>query len=369
MTASETPMTEIHAVDADDSRQEVFALLGLLFGLTVLVVWSYWNSLAIAADQWMGAQYSHGWLVPLFAIALLVLRGEPYGITREAMGDGSFGAGLLTSGGVTTKERVAGGALLLVGLGGRLYCSSVGYEAPELFTIMPVLAGVFLLVGGGRVIQWAGPSIAFLFFMCPLPWSIADRLFRTLQGIATGASTFVLQILGFPAFRSGNMISLGPDIQPLNVIDQCSGLRMLTIFVALSFAVALVSHRPIWERIVIILSSVPIALAVNVMRISITGMMHVAFHGTQHADIADKFFHDFAGWIMMPMAMVFLFLEFVLLQYVVVTDDPTERPAKNKKQKQQRPSPDQSRRRQGRRRARHNPAMARRTPSTDQPEA
>lgn len=368
MTASETPLTESAGGNAVHSRQEVYVLFGLLFSLTALVVWSYWNSLIIAADAWMGAQYSHGWLVPLFAIALLVLRGEPYGLSAEAVRDHSWGSGLLTKGGVTTKERAAGGALLLLGLGGRLYCSNVGYEAPELFTIIPVLAGVFLMIGGGRVIQWAGPSIAFLFFMCPLPWSIADRLFRTLQGFATGASTFVLQFLGFPAFRSGNMITLGPDIQPLNVIDQCSGLRMLTIFVALSFAVALVARRPLWERIVIILSSVPIALAVNVARITITGMMHVAFHDSEHADIADKFFHDFAGWIMMPMAMVLLFLEFVLLQYIVVTDDGVQRPTKQKK-KQQRPSPDRTRRRQGRRRAKNNPAMARGTSSADQPES
>ena len=356
-----TEITTSGSLDSDrpGTRHEVYTLVGMLVGLTLLVVWSYANSLAIAAEQWMGAQYSHGWLVPLFAIALLWLRGEPYGLTPEAVRNNTWGEGLLTQGGVSMPERLVGVAFLSVGLGGRLYCTNIGYEAPELFTIIPTLAGVFMLVGGWRVIKWAGPAIAFLFFMCPLPYTIADHVFKTLQKIATIASTFVLQTLGFPAFREGNTINLGPDIQPLNVIDQCSGLRMLTIFIALCFAVAMVIQRPMWERIVIVLTSIPIALAVNVARISITGMMHVAFHGTEHAVLADRFFHDFAGWVMMPMAMILLFLEFVILQKLTIAE---EAPKSTTRQKQQSKS-------RGQRKSRHKTRSSSMTNRTSSAEA
>jgi len=312
-----------------NSRQDVYLLVGLLAALTVLVVWCYWNSLAIAAATWTDAQYSHGWLIPIFAVALLWLRGAPYGISAEAFRSNTWGDGLIAEGGISVKERVAGFVIMVVGLGGRLYCADRGFEVPDMVTMVPALLGAVLMVGGWRVLKWAGPAIIFLGFMFPLPWRVERSVLVPLQGVATGASTFVLQTLGFAAFREGNTINLGES--QLNVIDQCSGLRMLTIFVALSFAIALVIDRPIWERIFILLSAVPIALAVNVARITITGMMHVAFHDTQYADLANKFFHDFAGWVMMPMAMILLFLECVLLQQIFVTSDTVAEPVMKKK--------------------------------------
>ena len=332
------------------SRQDVYLLAGLLGGLTLLLVWSYWNSLAIAAKVWVGdAQYSHGWLVPVFSLVLLWIRGEKFGVTKETIRNGTWGSQLIPEGGIAQSARWVGGALMILGFGGRLFCADRGFEAPELFTIVPALAGIFLMVGGWRVLQWSWPSIFLLVFMCPLGWTMERLLLKPLLAVATKMSTLTLQTLGFAAFQEGNKITLGPGIEPLNVVDACSGLRMLTIFFALTFAVAVIIDRPLWEKGFLLLTAVPIALLANVVRIVTTGLGHVAFHDTSHAELASTFFHDFAGlFVMMPVGMVLLFLQCVLLQQVFVTDDTVSEPAVKTKRE-----PAQRSRRGQRRRARH----------------
>ena len=87
---------------------------------------------------------------------------------------------------------------------------------------------------------------------------------------------------------------------------------MLTIFTALAVAMALIfSDKTWWERCIIVLSAIPIALGVNVFRITLTGLVYsVMKEGDQLADIIS---HDFAGWIMMPLALGLLYFEIYLL--------------------------------------------------------
>jgi len=94
---------------------------------------------------------------------------------------------------------------------------------------------------------------------------------------------------------------------------------MLTIFAALSFAVALIMRsRPWWERAIIVMSAFPIAIAVNVIRITVIGLL---YNLNFNSDIADVVFHDFGGLIMMPIALGLLFLETQILSRLVVDDE------------------------------------------------
>ena len=57
--------------------------------------------------------------------------------------------------------------------------------------------------------------------MIPLPWVLENALGPPLQLIATSASTYFLQILGFMAFAQGNVIHL--DDARIGVAEACSG--------------------------------------------------------------------------------------------------------------------------------------------------
>jgi exosortase len=181
------------------------------------------------------------------------------------------------------------------------------------------LGGVFVMVGGMRSLRWAGWPIVFLIFMLPLPQQLDGTLSADLQTQATASSTYVLQTIGVGAVRSGSVISVGHNGVPMNVEEACSGLRMLTIFGALCFAVALLIDLPMWQRVIIVLSSVPIALAVNILRIVATGVLFTLLPGSEEK--LKHFFHDGAGLVMMPLAMVLLFLEYKILTNLFIEDE------------------------------------------------
>jgi exosortase len=270
--------------------------IAVLVGLVLLLIAVYWNTLRTISTVWNTPAYSHGWLVPVFAIVLLWMRREPI---QDA----------------SPQARWMGVGLLGFGLAIRMVGGYFAYPYIEMISLLPCVFAIFLIVGGWPLLRWSGPALGFLIFMYPLPGAVERGMLDPLQRVATICSTYALQTLGVAAHRSGNHIILG-ELR-LGVVDACSGLRMSTIFLALAVAITLVTMRPWWERITIILSAVPIALLVNVIRITVTGILHRTV-GTQ---IADAVFHDLAGWIMMPMAMGFLFLELQLLQHLFIEDE------------------------------------------------
>jgi exosortase len=266
----------------------------VLFGASLAaVLWAHWSSLRDVVACWAhDPQYSHGYLVPLFALALLWLRRA----MRPRLCQPSWW----------------GLAVLASGLGLRLFGTYFYFIWLEQLSLLPTLAGLFLLIGGVQALRWAWPAVAFLGFMIPLPYNLSVKLTGPLQQLATVVCTFLLQTLGVPAVAEGNVIQLS-EVQ-IGIVEACSGLRMLVIFFALSTAVALVVRRPLWERLVVAGSAIPIALVSNVIRITVTGLLHELVS----SDFANMVFHDLAGWLMMPLALGMLWLELTLIGRLLI---------------------------------------------------
>ena len=282
------------ATDLRDADQRTpWAVIALLTGL---LVYSYWPGLLNARSSWDNPQYSHGWIVPLCTAALLFWWRQPIGT-------------------VTSSARATGLGLLVASFVLRLVCARFSIVTIDMYTFVPALAGVFLMAGGWGVFKWAWAPIATLIFMYPLPDEATRYLLGPLQTLATMMSTYALQTIGLDAYREGNKIVLG-DSQVLGVVDACSGLRMLTIFVWLALMIVLIGGGEWWENLVIAASAIPIALIVNATRITVTGVMY-----TINPEWAEKIFHDWAGYFMMPMALGLLFLLQALLKYMVVTEE------------------------------------------------
>src|SRR4029079_16068870 len=132
-----------------------------------------------------------------------------------------------------------------------------------------------------------------------LPPRINLMLAGPLQDLATWGSTILLQALGLPVVREGNVIFVGAD--RLNVAEACNGLSMLLSFVTLITAtVILLRSRPAWERAVLLLSTVPIALLSNILRITIIGLCYRGLG----AEWGHKLGHDYGGYLMMPIALL-----------------------------------------------------------------
>jgi exosortase len=185
-------------------------------------------------------------------------------------------------------------------------------ESLDGLALVPALGGVCLLVGGRTAWDWAWPSIAFLAFMVPLPWRLETALGAPLQSLATIASTFLLQTLGYMAFADGNVIQLN-DAR-IGVVDACNGLGMLMTFVALSMAAAILVRRPLLDKAVLIASAIPVALVANVIRIVLAGVLHEVMG----AHASSTFYHDVAGWVMMPLALVLYWVEIRILAGLLI---------------------------------------------------
>jgi exosortase len=260
--------------------------------------WSLWPALASMANRWSNdPRYAHGYLVPMFSLALLWMR-------RARLNGG--------------KPSGSSWGLALVGLGAALQLAG-GYFCQgtvQGLAVLPYLGGIALLVGGRPVLEWAWPAIAFLAFMIPLPWRVENALGPPLQFIATAVSTYLLQFLGFMAFAEGYVIHLN-DAR-IGVVEACSGLSMLITFVALSTGTALVVKRPLLDRVVLVASSIPVALLANVARITLTGVLHECVGG----QVASRFYHDLAGWLMIPFAVALYWCEiWVLSRLLIETKD------------------------------------------------
>ena len=264
--------------------------------LTAGLIYSYWPGLTNARASWDNPQYSHGWLVPLCSLALIFWWRRPLEpATRSAQ---AAGFGLLA------------GSFLF-----RLACANYRIITLDMYTFVPAVAGVVLMAGGWKMFRWAWAPIAAMIFMYPLPDEATRYLLGPMQTLATIVSTFALQTLGLDAYREGNRIVLG-DNQVLGVVDACSGLRMLTIFVWLALMIVLVGGGEWWENVAILGSAIPIALIVNSIRITVTGVMY-----TINPAVAEKIFHDWAGYFMMPMALGLLFGLQRLLAGLVIDED------------------------------------------------
>lgn len=277
----------------------------LAAGLTAAaaLLWAYWTTLGEMAHRWArDPQYSHGYLVPGFCLVLLWLRRDQ--LTRGPVGVSWLGV-----------------PLLAFGLGVRLVGAFYYFVWLDAISLLPVVAGLFLLLGGWTALRWAWPAVLFLGFMIPLPHRVSVSCAEPLQQFATLTSTYLLQTLGYPAVAEGNVILL--DNVELGIVEACSGLRMLVIFFALSTGFVLLVRRPLWERLFIVASAAPIALVVNVIRITATGILYqFGSSATAHA-----VFHDLAGWLMMPLALTLLAAELWLLKNLLLDPEPEAGPA------------------------------------------
>jgi exosortase len=283
----------------DPSQRMPLMLLG---GLIALLVVAYGDMLALTSAAWSDDLYSHGWIIPLFSLGLLWLRWQPF---QEN---------------VPPIERWTGLLLLAVGLSVRLFAAEYTILPVDRLSFIPSIFGAFMLVGGFHAVRWAWPAIVFLVFMFPLPTALEINVLNRLQRMATISSTFVLQTLGIAAFRTGNLISIPGMGQPLNVAEACAGLRMATIFGALAVAMVFIIDRPWWDKLVILLSAIPIALIVNIVRITVTAILTMWAGQENYA--VQKICHDYAGYvIMMPLALALLWLELQILERVTIPVD------------------------------------------------
>ncbi len=196
------------------------------------------------------------------------------------------------------------------------------------YSMIISLFGLALFLLGPRMMTIAWFPIVYLGFGVKVSQKLWEMIALKLQTIASISSTFLLNIIGLAidleATVRGNTIDLyhqGAKLQTaMNVAEACSGLRMLMAFLALGVAMAFLMPRTWWQRAIMVIMTLPIAVAVNVGRVTTLGLLHV-----YAPEYAKGDFHIFVGMLMLiPAAGLFLLLGWCL-EKMIIQDEPMRR--------------------------------------------
>jgi len=240
----------------------------------------YWPILAGLVGQWWDdANYTHGFLVPLFS-GFLVWR-ERARLTA-LVPDGSLP-----------------GLPVLIGGVGILILGSIGAENFLMrSSLIIVLGGLVLFHLGTSVLRIVFFPLAFLVFMVPLPGVVFYAVTFPLQRLAAEHAAWTLDLLGVPVLLDGNVIHLSE--LTLGVTEACSGIRSLISLLAGAVAWAYLMLPLGLIAVAFVLSAIPITIFANAARIVVTGLIG-QWLGVEYAS---GVFHEFAGLAVYTFALI-----------------------------------------------------------------
>lgn len=265
----------------------------LAFGLGVLLFTTYWDGLKYMAGAWFSTpEYSHGVMIPFIAAFLAWQRWNELR---------------------NMNPRASWLGFAMVGLGLLLYAFgqlSTLYVL-EHYSFIIVLTGLVLAHWGIPGLKFLGMPLLFLVLMIPLPNFFYNTLSSQLQLLSSEFGVAFIRACGLSVFLDGNVIDLGA--MKLQVVEACSGLRYLFPLMAAGFILSYFFKAPWWQRSLLFVSSIPITLLMNSLRIALIGIT-VEYFG---ASAAEGVLHDFEGWLMFMLSFALMLGEAALLARLV----------------------------------------------------
>lgn len=242
-------------------------------------------------DWWIDPNFSHGFLIPLFSGLVVWQKRKQLGAVQPS----PSWFGLVV---------IAGSlAMLVVGvLGAELFLSRTSFVF--------LLAGLVIYFYGWGYFRILLFPWAFLFFMIPIPAIIFNQIAFPLQFLAAKMASSLLSTVGVPVLRDGNIIQL--PTMTLEVAEACSGIRSLMSLGALAVIFGYLVETRNLPRVILALSSIPIAVAANSMRIMGTGLLGNYWD----PDKAQGFFHEFEGWVIFVSSLVMLFALQAVMRWI-----------------------------------------------------
>jgi exosortase A len=267
----------------------MFLKISIIIACLVLL---YFRIVQGLVSDWVRMpDFSHGFLIPIVSLYFVYEKRKQLSALHPSSSWAGFG-------------------LLVIGI--LLYL--LGNLATEFFTmrfsLLVILGGIILFLLGKEFFRALLFPLVFLVLMIPIPSVLMDRITFPMQLFASKVAAGSLDLIGIPVLREGNIIQLANT--SLEVAEACSGIRSLISLFALSVVFAYFSQGTTWKRIVLVLSTFPIAIIANAARVTGTGIL-AHHYGDQ---VAQGFFHGFSGWILFVVAFVCLFVLGALLSRV-----------------------------------------------------
>ena len=288
--------------------------VALLAAAFVAVFWDLLDfippSYGILVHAWVyEADWSHGPLIPLFSLYLVYLRWDY--IRRCPVRHAWSGLIVL----------IVGLALYMWALSGGL---TFGYARP--LAMLTTLLGVIVLLRGWPVMRYAWLPWIYLFFAIPIPQRMYFTLTNPLRRLAaTVASSMLSLVPDLDVHRVGSNLEYVYQgaTGVIGIADACSGMRSTVTLCALGVAVAFMTERPLWQRLILVAACIPIATFCNFIRVTVTCYLHV-FVDPKYATGQ---YHMMLGLVVIALAFgIFSGLGWVLGRLYVEDADGAARP-------------------------------------------
>ncbi|MBK7167686.1 MAG: VPLPA-CTERM-specific exosortase XrtD [Gammaproteobacteria bacterium] len=287
MTGSEIILPGTASGLSDAQRKRLVWVITIVSLL--LVGFAFSAGLSRLVDRWINdEEYGHGFLLLIVALYFLwlripLIRSEPW------------------------RPSWHGPVIVLL--------AYIVFLVGQLSAIYPLVhyAALLLLLGLGismlglRTARHLIVPLTVLLFAIPFPADIQAGLTAKLQLVSSSLGVLFIRLWGIPVFLEGNVIDLG--VYKLQVVEACSGLRYMFSLASLGFIAACLFRAALWKRIVLVVSTLPITILMNSLRIGIVGLL-VNSHGIE---MADGFNHEFEGFSIFGACLVILFAEIWLL--------------------------------------------------------
>ncbi len=266
-----------HGLDRVNTWQAVALLL-----LATALLYAH-IAVKLVRDWYELPDFSHGFLIPFFALFLLWDSREAlHSLPRRPSWKGLF---------LVLPALL----LLLAGIfGADLFLSR--------FSFILLTAGIVWMLLGKVFVKKIRFTLFVLLLAIPFPAVVFNQLTFPLQLLASRMSSAALPLAGVPVLREGNIIQL-PTME-LEVAEACSGIRSLMSLFTVAVIYGYFLERTTLRRVLLALSSLPIAVFANAARIFGTGLC-VQYWNPERAV---GFFHEFSGWLMFLVSLGCLFL-------------------------------------------------------------
>ena len=271
------------AARAPWSHSSVPGLLALAFA-TVAAGLFFWPGTAALLEAWQLPEYSHGPLIPVLSGLLFLRQLKEYPPEPGPKRDRWVGVAVIL------------GAVAL-GTLGRL--SNI--DDIVAYALILWVGGLLLVSFGWSTGKHFWPPVLHLVYMLPLPGVIYYKMTTWLQFVSSEFGVWLLKLISVPVFLDGNIIDLG--VTKLHVAEACSGLRYLFPILSFSYIFAVLYRGPTWHKAVLLISAVPITVAMNSVRIAIAGYIANRFG----VEWIDGFQHFFEGWVIFIACIAILF--------------------------------------------------------------
>ncbi len=266
------------------------AIIKFCLYLGVLLV-SYIPTIVWMVDRWEAKEsyYGHGWLIPIVSL-YIVWQRRP--LLKRAK----------------ISPDVTGLFIVLVSLGAHIAAASLRIYFLSGFSLVTAIWGLILFSFGRQMMKNLIFPVFFLAAMIPLPLVMISNLTVRLKLMVAQVATVILNWIGFHSVRSGSLITM-PNSE-IEIAAPCSGLRSLISLLTLGLIFAFALKISLFKKIVLFLSSIPIAIVANIIRVLLLAVVN-DIYGEK---IAMGFFHDCTGFVMFAVAFIGLYFVGVWLE-------------------------------------------------------